>query len=223
VAAAGAAGGATGYGPDPATTLADGAAQLTTSLRGTLAGVRDAIATLFTRSGTTGEAAGAALAGGGGTIAAGGAKLAALCVSVSVAAGGTYCLDTGVLDGTGRPRATIAGADRGIKADDRLRAIERRTDRRQRQVSMSQIITDRARAQARREAAARARERESQASTTVTQTPSQPSPQRPARTATTQTESFTFETAQPTPEPAAPQQSSSSSSGGEFDGGGFEK
>ena len=79
-------------GADVASAIDDRVGPVAAGLRAAFATVRDTLTGLIGRNPTSGEAAGAALVGGGG-VAAGGAKLAALCVTVTVAAGGTYCLD----------------------------------------------------------------------------------------------------------------------------------
>ena len=104
--------------------------------RAALSATRDGIINLLARTPGGGEAAGAALAGGGSGLAAGGAKVAALCVSVSVAAGGTYCLDSsGALRGKAGDSPRIRAASREVIVGEKLRSKERATDREQREAT----------------------------------------------------------------------------------------
>ena len=216
---------------------------LAATMRSGVSSARDMLVTAIFRAPAAGESTGAAVAGGTGALASGTAKVAALCMSVTVAAGSAFCLDTtGVLD---ERSGTPPNQDRRVKASDRLVAAERSTDRRQRQAGSRQRITVAVRAEAaERERSARlARERQRARERTPTDqaapapTPASASPPR-ARTTqpsgqTTGSEAFTFETgsAAPSSPPAGstttPRQSARSEpsppAGAEFDGGGFEK
>lgn len=217
---------------------------LAATLRSGVSAARDMLVTAIFRAPAAGESTGAAVAGGTGALAAGTAKVAALCMSVTVAAGGAFCLDkTGVLD---ERSGTPPNQDRRVKASDRLVAAERSTDRRQRQAGSRERITVAVRAEAvdRERSARLARERQRARERTPTDqaapapTPASASPPR-ARTTqpsgqTTGSEAFTFETgsAAPSSPPAGsitttPPQSAPSEpsppAGAEFEGGGFEK
>lgn len=237
-AAVAATGGAAARAGDAASGLEDRLGPITSTLRAGLVTVRDTITGLLSRNPTSGEAAGAALAGGGG-LAAGGAKLAALCVSVTVAAGGTYCLDATVLRDNHRDRTITAGQDRRVAATDRLRADDRAADRTQPRANAARIVQERIDAEDRRQRAARERDRRNEPSAASSQTtsatyqppaptyqPTGPAPtppsQQPPKTAD---DEVGFETGSPTTSQQAPTQSSSrtGNTGAEFAGGGFEK
>jgi RNA polymerase sigma factor (sigma-70 family) len=217
-------------------------AEVAASIRSSLAAARDSLVSIVARAPAGGESSGATVAGGTGALAAGTAKVAALCMSVTVAAGGAYCLDTsGVLEEKGTPPPR---QDRRVRASARLIAVERKTDRRQRQAGLREQTTAAIRAEAierqRSLQLARKRERTSR-QTAANQTsapPATPSPP-PARTPqptgqANTSESFTFESGGPAqtgstggstnrapPQPA--QSQPSPPSGSEFDGAGFEK
>ncbi len=221
-------------GSDVASAIDDRFSHLAAGLRAVLTTVRDTLTGLMGRNPTSGEAAGAALVGGGG-VAAGGAKLAALCVSVTVAAGGTYCLDAAMRRDGDRDGTITAAQDRRVFAGARLRAGDRATERRQGQQNRVQIVQQRTDAAARRLEGQRARERaqakSAQSATNQAQSapttyrPPQPTPTRsPSQPTPTADQEIGFETDSTTTPPSTTQtQAPSASTGGDFAGGGFEK
>ena len=198
--------------------------------RAALTATRDTVLNLVARTPGGGEAAGAALAGGGSGLAAGGAKVAALCVSVSVAAGGTYCLDsTEALRGRDGGRALVGGASREVVAGEKLRSLERATDRKQREATTIRLA-QRAQAPERQPR----EDRRQVGSPQRAQGVSEPQPSGPNPEAASEREGgFGFEsgdgvatagTARSSSAAASPSPQSEGSNGGsEFGGGGFEK
>jgi RNA polymerase sigma factor (sigma-70 family) len=174
------------------------------SLRGGFHTAREFFTSLLGRAPGGAEAAGAAAVGGGGTLAAGGMKAAALCASVSIAAGGTYCLDhAGDLSARAPAPPTASQASPAERATARTATRDRLVDRDARRATSTQLAPK----------------------------PTPPPPRRPAKPLPEPTTTadpggptgFTFESGdtgqpqQPQPQPTDPPPPP-----GEFDGGGFE-
>ncbi len=218
---------------------ADGSASLVDRLfvvlegaRSALTAMRDGIIHVLARTPGGGEAAGAAIAGGGSGLAIGGAKVAALCVSVSVAAGGAYCLDsTGALRSGDSQRPLVGGESREVVvAGDKHRPSERATDRKQREANRISQAQRRQPMDGRQQGDER--QRASDRPTTRDSKPKEPS--APAPEAASQAgDGLDFESGQAAspesassspPSPAAQGPPAQGSAGGtEFGGGGFEE
>ncbi|MGI8594488.1 MAG: zf-HC2 domain-containing protein [Solirubrobacteraceae bacterium] len=199
--------------------------------RSAVTATRDGIVNVLARTPGGGEAAGAALAGGGSGLAVGGAKVAALCVSVSVAAGGTYCLDsTGALRSGDPDRPMVGGASRELSPAENLRSNERATDRKQRENNAIQLAQRREPVDGQRQGDKRQRGWGQRAKRALQRKP--PSPPAPAPSSEADG-GFDFESGQAAAsESAGPSSSAPAAQGSppqdsserdEFGGGGFEK
>lgn len=192
------------------------------TLRGAWHSLRELVASLAGRAPVGGEVAGAAAVGGGGTLAAGGMKVAALCASVSLAAGGAYCLDqTGALPTDVASKPAVTETPRSVREAARSTVGDRSIDRRARGATTRELVdqtTRDARPNRRRKRTAKA-------------DPPRPAAGQVEPTATGDTPGFTFEsgdtgqappTSTPQPQPAPAPSESTQPPTGEFDGGGFE-
>ena len=184
------------------------------SLRTGWSSMRGALGGLVVRSSDGGGSAGAAvLGGGGGSLAAGGAKVAALCASVSIAAGGAYCLDqTGALHaepGAGPKLAEPSKRERALAAAaDRDRATDREVRRAAANARVKQVASVERTTKRRRRAG---------------ESPRRPTPIPPQPP----TDGFDFESGRPAMPSASPQTPARPALNvrqptGDFDGGAFE-
>jgi RNA polymerase sigma factor (sigma-70 family) len=187
--------------------------------------VRDFLAALGTRGPAGSEVAGAAAVGGGGTLAASGAKVAALCASVSIAAGGAYCIDHSGLRATkdGLARRTNDGAVQTSRLIPGSALRDPVADRRPRRASSAELASKRRQPPSASQRGKRSDEPTEQPEPSPTATPSGQGP------ASSRADSgFTFESGDsggspPPAQPASqPQTSQEQRPSGEFDGGGFE-
>jgi RNA polymerase sigma factor (sigma-70 family) len=190
------------------------------AVRAVFHGIRDAAVTLMSRSAVSAEVAGASAVGSGGTLAAGGMKVAALCASLGIAAGGTYCLgQSGLVPHAGKSSASSFQRSAAAPALAEQAREDDRIDRNARRAAATELASV-ADARQRREGQSTVRRR--------TRPPTRPS--FVPTPSTTNSRDFTFESddsgGDASPAPAPPQTqsepSTSATPSDEFGGGGFE-